>query len=245
MLKAETQEKLKNKLYPAVDQITFGPVTKALEQHLQPGVRVLDAGCGKGSWVLRKYRPRIGFLVGVDIEAPEDGHGRMDEFVLSELDDMPFPDATFDVVICYEVIEHLRNPQKAFAEFGRVLNDGGVLIFKTPCAISPLFFLSRCSPLLCHKTIKKLLLGVQESHVFPTYYRCNTLRNLDDTLRAKGFQKEMLVSVEETHCYLVFNMVAYCIGLLLSRLVQVLHLTRPFRSQLIGVYRKLGNCVGL
>ena len=244
MLNAETKTKLKNKLYPTVDQITTGSVHRALDQHLQPGIRVLDAGCGKGSGVLRKYRQRMGLLVGVDKIAPKEGYGRMDEFILSELDDMPFPDATFDVVICYEVIEHLRNPQKVFAEFRRILIDGGVLIFKTPCAISPLFFFSRFSPFLWHQKIKKVLLGVQESHVFPTYYRCNTLRKMDHTLRAEGFQKEMLESIEETHCYLVFSKVAYCVGLLLSRLVQVLRLAKPFRSQLIGVYRKLGNCVG-
>ena len=41
------------------------------------------------------------------------------------------------------------------------------------------------------------------------------------------------------HDYLVFNIVTYGTGLLFSRLMQILPLAEPFRSQLIGVYRKV------
>ena len=241
MLNTETKEKLQNKFYPTVNQIVFDPMTKVLDQYLQPGVRVLDAGCGGGSWVLHNYRQKMGLLVGVDIEAPKEDDSRMDRFVLSELDDMPFPDATFDVVICYDVIEHLVHPQKVFAEFWRVLTDAGALIFKTPCVISLPFFISRYTSFSCHKKVKRILLGTPETHIFPTYYRCNTRRTLDRTLSAMGFRKEMLESVEEMYAYLVFNMVAYSAGLLISRLMQILPLTKPFRSQIIGAYCKPEN----
>ena len=239
MLDDKTKKKVKAKIYPKAEQTIFGPVTKALEQYLQPGARVLDAGCGNGSWILRNYRQRISFLVSVDIQASKEGNRKMGEFVLSDLDDIPFLDATFDVVICNDVIEHLRHPQRAFAEFWRVLTDGGIFIFQTPCIISPLFFLSRYSSFRWHKTIKRLITGTQISGVFPTYYRCNTRRELGHSLRAIGFRKETLESVEDMHDYLVFNIVTYGTGLLFSRLMQILPLAEPFRSQLIGVYRKV------
>lgn len=239
MLDSETRGKLKAKLYPAADQTVFEPIRRALDQSLHPEVRVLDAGCGKGTWVLRDYRQTIGLLVGVDTEAPEQRN--IDMFVVCDLERLPIKDRTFEVVVCYFVIEHLRYPQNAFAEFWRVLDDGGVLIFKTPCITAPMFLLSRYIPHRWQKTIKRATEGTQESDIFPTYYRCNTERQLDNTLKTAGFQRETLESIEQFHDYFAFSSIAYAACLLASRLVQVLPWTRPFRSQLIGVYRKPRN----
>jgi SAM-dependent methyltransferase len=54
-----------------------------------------------------------------------------------ETDEFPYPDATFDVVIAAEIIEHLAlNPVWALAEIHRVLRPGGRLIITTPNALS-------------------------------------------------------------------------------------------------------------
>jgi ubiquinone/menaquinone biosynthesis C-methylase UbiE len=236
MLDSETAEKLKMKLYPGADQVIFEPLKKALHQCLRPGVRVLDAGCGEGTWILRDYRNKIGRLIGVDIQAPKEN--KMDEFLICDLDNIPLADAKIDVIVCYFVIEHLKQPQKVFSEFSRLLLNDGTLIFRTPCINSPMFLLSRLTPVRWHETIKKKFLGTQAIDAFPTYYRCNTVKKLNQMLKATGFRKEMLESVEQVHSYFTFNRIAYAIGLLISRLIQSCPLTKPFRSQLIGVYRK-------
>lgn len=237
MLDTDTKEEIKAKLYPAADDAVLGPVKTALEHSLRPRSRVLDAGCGEGTWILRDYQSKIDLLVGTDINAPKEKNTR--EFVVSELESLPFSNAVFDIIICYYVIEHLRHPHKVFTEFRRVLTDGGVLIIKTPCIAAPMFILSHHTSLRWHQAFKNTIMGVQESEVFPTYYRCNTMKKLDRTLVAAGFRREQLESVEQMYSYFSFNRVSYAAGLLISRMIQALPWMRSFRSQIIGTYRKL------
>jgi SAM-dependent methyltransferase len=54
-----------------------------------------------------------------------------------ESEDFPYPDASFDVVVLSEILEHLAiNPVRALAEIHRVLRPDGVLVLTTPNAIS-------------------------------------------------------------------------------------------------------------
>ena len=46
--------------------------------------------------------------------------------------ELPFADASFNVVIIKHIVEHLPNPEKAIAEIGRVTAPGGTLILATP-----------------------------------------------------------------------------------------------------------------
>jgi SAM-dependent methyltransferase len=47
-------------------------------------------------------------------------------------EDLPFPDATFDLVVSNAVIEHVRDVKKAFAEAVRVTKPGGILVMQMP-----------------------------------------------------------------------------------------------------------------
>lgn len=239
MLDTISKKNIKARLYPKADQTVFSPVEEALNQYLQSGVRVLDAGCGKGTWVLRDHQQTIGLLIGLDIEAPEERD--IDRYIVGDLQRLPLTDDTFDVIICYNAIEHLKQPGKAFAEFGRILKEGGILVFKTPCVMSPVFLMSRYLPLKWHKKFKGVAQRTQEEDIFLTYYRCNTRRRLDDTLKSAGFRRKTLESVEQVYDYLAFNRATYAFGLLASRIIQLLPLTRPFRSQLIGIYYNSQN----
>ena len=48
------------------------------------------------------------------------------------LERMTFPDERFDVIVTQDVLEHVMNPDKAFAEIARTLRPGGVHIFTVP-----------------------------------------------------------------------------------------------------------------
>lgn len=49
-----------------------------------------------------------------------------------DIEDLPFDDDSFDLVICNHVLEHVPNPERSLAEFRRCLQPGGVLIAQTP-----------------------------------------------------------------------------------------------------------------
>ena len=108
---------------------------------IPPGLRILDAGAGE----LRnkKLCSHLNY-VSQDI-CEYDGKGdaqglQTGEWDTSKIDlvcdisDIPEPDASFDVILCSEVFEHLPDALKAIDEFTRLLKSGGRLILTAPFA---------------------------------------------------------------------------------------------------------------
>jgi SAM-dependent methyltransferase len=99
------------------------------------GKRVLDLGCGTGYGTaeLAKYAFEA---VGVDIsrEAIDyaKAHYRNARYVEVPATDLPFDSATFDVVVSFELIEHLSDWRPLLAQVKRVLHPGGLFIVSTP-----------------------------------------------------------------------------------------------------------------
>jgi SAM-dependent methyltransferase len=54
------------------------------------------------------------------------------QFEAGSAEHLGFPDESFDIVLCSDVVEHLENPEKCFAEIRRVLKSGGTAIITTP-----------------------------------------------------------------------------------------------------------------
>jgi SAM-dependent methyltransferase len=92
------------------------------------GDRVLDVGSGYGRHVYECAR-RGAHVVALDYAAMvETGEITADELIgvlRGDARHLPFPDATFDVVITSEVLEHIQDDVAAIAEMVRVLKPGG------------------------------------------------------------------------------------------------------------------------
>lgn len=101
------------------------------------GQKVLDVGCRAGN--LTRYYHDGNDVVGVDVDRNALDLFR-EELGLpahwADLDSEPLPleDASFDVVVFTEVMEHLRFPDRALAEIARVLAPHGRLIGSVPNA---------------------------------------------------------------------------------------------------------------
>jgi SAM-dependent methyltransferase len=110
--------------------------TRYLDRADRPAApRVLDLGCGAGASVdlFRSLEPRVQWT-GADIErSPEVAERtRSDaDFVTFDGERLPFPDRSFDLVFCKQVLEHVRRPQPLLAEVARVLAPGGWLAGST------------------------------------------------------------------------------------------------------------------
>lgn len=93
---------------------------------LAPATRVLDAGCGEGVFVA-EYASRLA-IVGVDENYESDRVRRASLLAL------PFGDASFDRVLCLDVLEHLQYASQAaaLAEIARVLAAGGEALVSVP-----------------------------------------------------------------------------------------------------------------
>ncbi len=123
-------------------------VVRGLVSKFAPaGAAILDAGCGTGL-NLRNLPPTA---VGIDINPRnlELIRSRLPHHVVEgDIEAMPFPDGSFDTILCTEVLEHVPAPETALREFNRVLRPGGVLIGSVPARslIWKLRFLSSTCP---------------------------------------------------------------------------------------------------
>lgn len=234
MLSPEVKLILQQKYFPRLYEQTFEPVQAVLRGCAKDGV-ALDAGSSGGTWVLRTHRTQLRLLVGVDICLPAQSPAM--PFVLSDLHRVPFADNAFDLVVCYNVIEHLSQPYRVFAEFRRILKGGGVLVFKTSSLYAPVVWVSRLTSHHFHQRMKSCFTGAKEAEVFPTYYRCNTPGALERCLHSVGFRRQYLSLVDQTYEYLAFSKLAYILGLLYSRVIQSSPL-RVFGTGIVGVYIK-------
>lgn len=118
---------------------SFAGVGYALDlAELQPGERVLDLGSGSGmdAFVAALHVGGSGEVVGVDMTEEQlakarrlrDAHGvEHVRFEQGRIEELPFPDATFDAVLSNGVINLAPDKQVVFAEAGRVLRPGGRL----------------------------------------------------------------------------------------------------------------------
>lgn len=99
---------------------------------------VLDAGCGSGYGADKLIRCGAKKVCGVDnnlesIKYCRSHYRRKNlEFSKGDVAKLDFPQNYFDLIVAFEIIEHLKDPQKAIVEFYRVLKPGGRLILSTP-----------------------------------------------------------------------------------------------------------------
>jgi ubiquinone/menaquinone biosynthesis C-methylase UbiE len=126
---------------PVIDyeqQVRASAVLDALQP--QAGDVILDIGCGNARDITPMLQ-RGATIVGVDLSEGMIAQARRDleaagfSGVTLEVGDatsLRFADATFDKVVCSEVIEHIPDTDRAIAEMQRVLKPGGLLVVSTP-----------------------------------------------------------------------------------------------------------------
>jgi ubiquinone/menaquinone biosynthesis C-methylase UbiE len=109
--------------------LTRGYLWKGVKDYLrkiEPGSSILDAGCGNGKNMLSKFA-----FTGLDssIELAKIARNKTGFKVdIGSVTEMPYPDESFDHVICIAVIHHLNSDErriKSIAEIARVMKKNG------------------------------------------------------------------------------------------------------------------------
>jgi SAM-dependent methyltransferase len=144
---ADFYEKRATEKNPTTDNPEMTGLVRKIQDWcgIKDGLRVLDFGCYDG-YIVRRLRARARIYgVGIDISpramalakqaATQEGLGGL-EFVVADGADLPFPNDSFDVVICSEILEHVPDLDAVLSEISRVLVKGGRLYATMPNSLS-------------------------------------------------------------------------------------------------------------
>jgi len=136
----ETVDFLRGKLLPLVNA----------------GALVLDAGCGEHNRLIDKRN--VGKLIGCDVN--EDAIQRnksISEGIVRDLENLDFSDNTFDLLMSYDVIEHIERPELFIEGVARMLKKRGRLFLVTPNRNSIFGIVARVIPCRLKKILLRLL----------------------------------------------------------------------------------------
>lgn len=125
------------------DQVRIQWVSNALRL-IPKGHRILDAGAGELR--LKPYCAHLEYVSQDFCQYEGSGDGKALQTggwdttqidIVSNITTIPVPDASFDAVLCSEVLEHVPDPVAAIKEFSRILKPGGTLLLTAPfCSLT-------------------------------------------------------------------------------------------------------------
>jgi len=124
----ETKAVAYERFFGAITDRVVAPLLAAVSVGV--GARVLDVATGPG-WVAAHAAERGASVVGIDvaeamIARARNAHPGL-EFRRADAHELPFAEASFDAVVGNLAVMHLSRPERAMAEFARVLRPGGRL----------------------------------------------------------------------------------------------------------------------
>lgn len=160
------------------------------------GQRILDAGagqlqykrfCSHLEYVSQDFAHYDGRGDGAGLQKGTWDQSQLD--IVSDITGIPEPDASFDAVMCIEVLEHLPDPVGALRELARLLKPGGTLILTAPlCSLthfSPYFYYTGYSRHFYEYWLGKLGLEIEDLQWNGNYfeYLAQELRRLPRVTR--------------------------------------------------------------
>jgi SAM-dependent methyltransferase len=189
-----------------------------------PGSVVMDFGCGRGTFMddpvvfrrqLRNFKGKVANVIGLDVDDGSASNPTVDEFrLLTAGQGWPAPDNSVDLIVSHSVLEHLPEPAHFFSEASRVLRPGGYLCITTTNLLSYVGMAGKLVPNRFHaRVLARSQSARKEEDIFPTLYRCNTMRAVRRQLTKHGF-RAAVYGYDGGPGYLNFSKLTYALGYL-------------------------------
>ncbi len=158
-----------NNLKSTIDQLS----SQRLSASSEP-LKVLEAGCGSLSHINIENNYHI---TGIDISQKQlDRNTHLQEKILGDIQTYNFEKASFDLIVCFWVLEHVHNPDLALAKFVHALKEDGILVIGVPNVMSLKGLVTKFTPHWFHIFIyryvfKYELAGIDDNAPFHTTMR--------------------------------------------------------------------------
>ena len=159
----------------------------------QSHIKLLEAGCGSSTHIT--FEPQV-YAVGIDISREQlEKNVTVQERILGDLQEYPLPANEFDVAICWMVLEHLAEPQKALVNMFNAVKPGGLVILGFPNLFSIKGIVTKLTPFWFHEAFYRMM--KYQFHPFPTYLRVAILpAKVVRFAEEQGFSVELVKLVE-------------------------------------------------
>ena len=231
-------ERLDKALYPDYaknwDDLLF---RRRILKEVRPEHSVLDLGAGAGIVEAMNFKGSAKLVCGVDLDSRVVDNPFLDEGRVADAGLIPYPDESFDLVFSDNVLEHLDEPRKVFAEVARVLRPGGCFLFKTPNKSHYMPLIARLTPHKFHEYVNRLR-GRNEVDTFPTLYKANSINDITQIADQVGLVVSEIERIEGRPEYLRISWPTYLIGAAYEKTVNSFELLAVFRVLLIGKLAK-------
>lgn len=219
---------------------------EVLSQLVRTDVDWLDLGCGHQllpDWMSGWEQQEAAItgsarsVTGIDLDQSAiRRHRHIARRVVGDLHRLPFQDGCFDLITANVVLEHIAEPSLLLGEAWRVLRPGGLFLFHTPNLHSYGTLLAVLLPQPLKNKLALLLQGRREEDVYPTFYRINTRRKIEDHTRRSGFSLVDLRMVESSaQTYMLGPLVL--LELLLIRMLRW-RFCENYRTNVIAILKK-------
>jgi 2-polyprenyl-3-methyl-5-hydroxy-6-metoxy-1,4-benzoquinol methylase len=189
---------------------------------------ILEAGCGSMSKVTFPGEYRI---IGVDISEKQlERNDHLAEKICADIQHYDLGKERFDVIICWDVLEHLQQPDLAMSLFEKAVKRGGLVILALPNLLSLKGLFTKFTPHWVHVLYYRWILkradaGKHDTPPFKTYLRWSIT---PDNIQKRAFgnflmeyfntRDSMVSMLKESHWYLyrvyqVFSYALYIVSL--------------------------------
>ncbi len=126
---------------PVADEAAYQKKLQVTREYLQPGMEVLEFGCGTGSTAIT-HAPYVKHIhaIGISSKMIEIAQGKADAekvtnvtFEQSTIEETSVSDQTLDAVLGLSILHLLDNKEEVIAKVHRMLKSGGIFITSTAC----------------------------------------------------------------------------------------------------------------
>ena len=187
---------------------------------------ILEAGCGSMSKVAFPGEFKI---TGVDISEKQlERNEHLSEKICADIQLYDLGVNQYDVVICWEVLEHLQSPEQAMKLFRKATRNGGLVILALPNVLSLKGLFTKYTPHSVHVLYYRWILsrpnaGKNDTAPFETFLRWTVTPGKIEKKAFKNFSMEyfstydgQVSSLKKSHWYLyrVYQVTAYTLKIL-------------------------------